>query len=105
MATMAMGRLNSIQMQYNSPGSIPVFLTKFRDAIQDLKDANNPISDVMAKSLLLYKAGDSGVRGIGGPVVEPGQRGGHGQHLDVTQDHGGDGRIGEPGPGQRVLSP
>ena len=58
MATMAMGRLNSIQMQYNSPGGIPVFLTKFRDAIQDLKDANNPISDVMAKSLLLSKIRD-----------------------------------------------
>src|SRR6476620_10317112 len=58
MATMAMGRLNSIQMQYNSPGGIPVFLTKFRDAIQDLKDANNPISDVMVKSLLLSKVGD-----------------------------------------------
>ena len=35
-----------------------MFLTKFRDAIQDLKDANNPISDVMAKSLLLSKVGD-----------------------------------------------
>lgn len=58
MATMAMGRLNSLQMQYNSPGGIPVFLTRFRDAIQDLKDANNPISDVMAKSLLLSKVQD-----------------------------------------------
>ena len=58
MATMAMGRLNSIQMQYNSPGGIPAFLTKFRDAIQDLKDAQNPISDVMAKSLLLSKVQD-----------------------------------------------
>ena len=55
MATMAMGRLNSIQMQYNSPGGIPAFLTKFRDAIQDLKDTNNPISDMMAKSLLRFK--------------------------------------------------
>src|SRR3954469_14889134 len=57
-ATMAMGRLNSIQMMYNSPGGIPAFLTKFRDAIQDLKDAQNPISDVMAKSLLLSKVQD-----------------------------------------------
>jgi hypothetical protein len=47
----------------------------------------------------------SDVRSIGGPVVEPGQRGGHSQHLDVAQHRGGDGRIGEPGPGQRALSP
>src|SRR5919112_6202809 len=58
MATIAMGRLNSIQMQYNSPGGIPALLTKFRDAIQDLKDVNNPISDAMVKSLLLSKVQD-----------------------------------------------
>lgn len=33
MATMAMGRLNSIQMAYNSPDGILAFLTKFRDNI------------------------------------------------------------------------
>lgn len=58
MATMAMGRLNSIQMNCNSPGGIPAFITKFRDALQDLRDAQNPINDVLAKSLLLPKVHD-----------------------------------------------
>src|SRR6478672_5345471 len=58
MATMVMGRLNSIQMQYNSPGGIPVLLTRFKDAIQDHKDASNPISDGMVKLLLLSKVQD-----------------------------------------------
>src|SRR5687768_10640486 len=58
MATMAMGRLKSIQMMYNSPKGIPTFLTKFRDVIQDNDSTNIPFSDVMAKSLLLSKVQD-----------------------------------------------
>ena len=34
MATMAMTRLNSLHMNYNSPGGIPAFITKFRHAIR-----------------------------------------------------------------------
>ena len=33
MATMAITKLNSLQMNYNSPGGVPVFITKFRDAV------------------------------------------------------------------------
>ena len=58
MATMAMSKLNSLHMNYSSPGGIPTFITKFRDAVQDLKDAQNPITDEMAKSMLLSKIHD-----------------------------------------------
>ena len=55
MATMAMTRLNSLHLGYNSSGGVPVFLTKFRDALQDLRDAQEPILDVLAKLTLLSK--------------------------------------------------
>jgi transcriptional regulator with XRE-family HTH domain len=51
------------------------------------------------------QAGDGLVCGVGGAVVEAGERRGHGQHLDLAQHGGGYGRIGEPGLGQRAVSP
>ena len=38
-----------------SPGGVPAFITKFRGALQVLKDANEPVSDAMAKSMLLSR--------------------------------------------------
>ena len=58
MALLALARLNSISLQYKSPGGVPGFITKFRGALQDLKDANEPVSDAMAKSMLLSKVKD-----------------------------------------------
>ena len=58
MALLALARLNSISLQYKSPGGVPAFITKFRGALQDLKDANEPVSDAMSKSMLLSKVKD-----------------------------------------------
>src|SRR5687768_8531759 len=58
MALLALARLNSISLQYKSPGGVPASLTKFRGALQDLKDANEPVSDAMSKSMLLSKVKD-----------------------------------------------
>ena len=54
-ALLALARLNSISLQYKSPGGVPAFITKFRGALQDLKDANEPVLDAMSKSMLLSK--------------------------------------------------
>ena len=48
MATIAMTKLNSLQMSYNSLGGVPAFITKFKDAVQDLKNMQSPFTDVMA---------------------------------------------------------
>ena len=58
MATIAMTKLNSLHLNYNSPGGVQAFITKFRDALQDLRDAKNPITDEMAKSMLPSKIHD-----------------------------------------------
>ena len=58
MATIAMTKLSSLQLNYSSPGGVPVFITKFRDTIQDLKDDQSLIPDDMDKSLLLSKVHD-----------------------------------------------
>lgn len=58
-ALMAMTKLSNLQFTYNYPGGIPTFLSKFRDAQQDLRDANQPLSDTMTKSILLSKINDN----------------------------------------------
>jgi hypothetical protein len=45
-------------LTYNSTGGVPVFITKFRTILHDLKSAKGPISDVMAKSMFLSKIQD-----------------------------------------------
>ena len=57
-ALLALAKLNSIPLQYKAPGGVPAFIAKFRGALQDLKDANEPVSDAMAKSMLLSKIKD-----------------------------------------------
>lgn len=61
-ACMAMTKLNSLDLAYNSPGGMPVYVTKFREALQDLRDAGEPISDVLAKSFFLSKIQDNDYR-------------------------------------------
>ena len=41
-----------------------MFITKFRDALNDLKDAKEPISDVLAKSMFLARIEDKDYRHI-----------------------------------------
>lgn len=57
-ALMALEKVQNLQMKYNTNGGIPVFIAKFRDALNDLKDAKQPIPDVMAKLLFLQKIQD-----------------------------------------------
>jgi len=47
-----------LSLQYKSPGGVPAFITKFRGALQDHKDANEPVSDAMSKSMLLSRMKD-----------------------------------------------
>lgn len=63
-ALLALARLNALHLSYNFPGGVPVFISKFRDALQDLKDAKEPVSDAMAKSMLLSKIQDNNYRHI-----------------------------------------
>ena len=58
MATMTMTKLNSLHTNYNSPGGVPEIITKFMDAVQNLKNAKGLISDVMTKFMLLSKVLD-----------------------------------------------
>ena len=51
---MAMTRLNNLYWGYNSSGGVPVFLTKFRDALQDLRDAQEPISSGPKHQNVIY---------------------------------------------------
>src|SRR5687767_10262476 len=51
-------------MSYNFPGGVPAFIAKFRNALQDLRDAQEPVSDAMAKSMLLSKVLDRDYRHI-----------------------------------------
>ena len=64
MAILAMVRLNSLFLNYNTAGGMPTFITKFRDALHDLKDAKEPLSDKIAKSILLSKVHDNNYRHI-----------------------------------------
>jgi hypothetical protein len=63
-AIIALAKSNSLYLAYNTPGGAPVFISKFRDALQDLKDAKEPISDLMAKSMFLSKIQDNNFRAI-----------------------------------------
>ena len=58
-AIIAMSRLNSLYYSHSYPNGMPAFIAKFREALQDLRDANEPVSDVMAKSMLLSKINDN----------------------------------------------
>ena len=64
MAVLAMVRLNSLTLNYNNACGMPTFITKFRDALHDLKDAKEPLSDKIAKSILLSKVQDNNYRHI-----------------------------------------
>jgi hypothetical protein len=61
---MAMQKISVLVLQYNTAGGAPIFITKFRDALNDLKDAQEPVSDVMAKSMFLSKIQDNNYRHI-----------------------------------------
>ena len=63
-ALLALARLNSLYMSYNISGGVLAFIAKFRDALQDLRDAQEPVSDAMAKSMLLSKVQDNNYRHI-----------------------------------------
>ena len=47
-------------MAYNTNGGVPESIANFRNAMNDLRDSKQPISDVMAKSMLLQKIQDRG---------------------------------------------
>ena len=55
---MAMTKLSALSLTYNATGGVPVFITNFRNLLNDLKDAKEPVSDVMAKSMFLSKIQD-----------------------------------------------
>jgi hypothetical protein len=52
-ALMSMTKLSALSLTYNTTGGVPVFITKFRTILNGLKDAKEPVSDVMAKSMFL----------------------------------------------------
>ncbi|HEY9706868.1 MAG TPA: hypothetical protein V6D48_01555 [Oculatellaceae cyanobacterium] len=58
-AMMAMDKLNRMYLTYNYPGGASAFIGKFREALQDLKDAKEPMSDAMTKTLFLTKIQDN----------------------------------------------
>ncbi len=64
MAIMAMNKLNKLYLNYNSSGGVPAYINNFREALQDLKDAQEPMSDVLAKSMFLSKIQDRDYRHI-----------------------------------------
>ena len=57
-ALLALAKLNGMFLGYKAPGGVPAFIAKFRGALQDLKDAKEPVSDAMAKSMLLSRIKD-----------------------------------------------
>ena len=57
-ATMALAKLTNLKMAYNSNGGAPVYISQFRDALNDLKDARYPIDDIMIKTMFLGKIQD-----------------------------------------------
>jgi hypothetical protein len=57
-ATIALARLTNLKMTYNSNGGAPVYISQFRDALNDLRDAGYPIDDVMIKTMFLQKIQD-----------------------------------------------
>ena len=64
MVIMAMNKLNKLYLNYNSAESVPSFINQFREALQDLKDASEPMSNVLAKSMFLYKIQNKDYRHI-----------------------------------------
>src|SRR5688500_18801869 len=58
MALMAIQKLNSLTLQYNTNSGVPVFITKFRDYLNDLRDAGQTMNDIMTKSMFLQKIQD-----------------------------------------------
>ena len=57
-ALMALSKLQNLRWNYNTTGGVPVFIGQFRDTLNDLKDAKQPMSDVMAKSMFLGQIQD-----------------------------------------------
>src|SRR6187200_2273615 len=55
MALIAMQKLTALTMAYNTNGGVPVYITKFRDYMNDYRDAGQLMTPVMAKSLFLGK--------------------------------------------------
>jgi hypothetical protein len=55
---MALAKLTNLKMAYNSNGGAPVYISQFRDALNDLRDAGYPIDDVMIKTMFLQKIQD-----------------------------------------------
>ena len=58
MAIMAMNRLNKLYLNYNTAGGAVTYVNQFREALQDLKEADEPMSDVLAKSMFLSRIQD-----------------------------------------------
>ena len=42
-ALLALAKLSTMSLQYKAPGGVPAFIAKFRGALQDLKDAKEPV--------------------------------------------------------------
>ena len=57
-ALMTMEKLQNMKMAYNSNGGVPEFIANFRNAMNDLRDARQPITDLMAKLMFLQKTQD-----------------------------------------------
>ena len=45
----------SLPLNYSNPEKVPAFITSYKDYLQDLKNANEPVFDVMAKAWYYLK--------------------------------------------------
>ena len=54
-AFITMTKSNFLNMTNNYQGKVLAILTKFRKTLQNLRDAKQPYSNIMAKSMLLFK--------------------------------------------------
>ena len=52
---MVLTRFNHLFLIHNTTGNIPVFIIKFVDSLQNLRDANELVSDTLARSMFLSK--------------------------------------------------
>ena len=73
-AIMAMStRLNSLYYSLNYPNRMPAFIAKYREALHNLWDANEPVTDVLAKALMLSKINNSNNRHIVNELMASGE--------------------------------
>ena len=55
---LALSKLQELSLTYKTPGGLPGYVTKFRDAILDLQEAGKPLDDTLQKSMFLSKIHD-----------------------------------------------